>query len=211
MKIGKTQKYILKYVQDYPFRCTHTTASQIAETMSESSIYGLSTLIQSFSRLVRNGMITKTYTGKGRAANFAINYNNLMLPKEIMDNAPQHIKDSLREAEEKLKSGEYKEVDEYGAGVVKYKEPQPQPTKLDLKNDETTQLYSCTSLESEPELPPKAVSTCEVVNEAIDVMNQEESKGGLAESSTTASVEPSVTKSVDGKTISINLTINLNL
>lgn len=186
MRYGSIQKAILKWIQDNPMRCVDTCVSQIAEEISNNSIYGERALKQSIYRLLKTGDLVKT-TKDGHShfnGNYAINYNKHTLPKEILENAPQHIKDVVEQTNKKLKSGEYKAIDKFGAGIIKagpafvekdgvlyppnilQDEPEPEPIKLDVQNDEPIQPVE---------------------------------------------VQPVVNKSTDGKTISISLTINLNL
>lgn len=156
-------------------RCVGVRSADVAAQVAENSTYGVLALQGALSRLVKTGAvlkIRKTDTPYS-PANFSINYNKLTLPREIMDKAPEHIKDSLKATEQKLQSGEYKAVDEFGAGIIRLPNSSPMGAK---------------SAEAEPTKvapPPEAIPE--------------------------VAVEPVVEQTAEGRTISINLTINLNL
>lgn len=165
-------------------RCVNTSVSKLAEEISNNSIYGEQGLKQSIYRLLKTGDLVKI-TKDGHShynGNFAINYNKQTLSKEIMDRAPQHIKDVVEQTNKKLKSGEYKAIDKFGAGIIK-------AGPAFIEKDGV--LYPPSILQDEPE-PIK-----------LDVQNDKPVQP--------VEVQPVVNKSTDGKTISISLTINLNL
>lgn len=188
MATGTTQKTILQYIQYKPMRCLNVSASEMCEAIATETNLGTANVYQSLRRLVRKGMV-KQEIGKGGKSGYSINYNNHFLPVEILAKAQQHIKDVVDKTNDDLKNGDCYGVDSFGAKITK------PATHLPATTLPATHLPKPVE-KAEEEKPEEPAHIAEEVVESV---------------SPTITATPTIEKSTDGKSITINLTINLSL
>lgn len=136
MGIGFTQKKVLNWMQEHPLECKKTGAYKLANKMADDLESVGSAVYQSINKLMNSGVVLKLDNYKQKTLfDFVINYSYVGLPASIVANAPKHEQEVREATAEKLKSGEYLDVDEYGAGITKRAEelePLPEPMELEL-------------------------------------------------------------------------------
>lgn len=191
MRIGATQKFVLEWIAQHPFYCKRTTKRDMIRRICEEQSYGEGTLYQSLHRLEQYGLIQAAIIPGTLYYDISINWNCLTLPRSVREYAPQSVKDTLEETNKKLISGEYVGVDPLGAGITKEADVDKFTEKLVESGYDKT-LAKLANDDSEVEEAPEAEPEPIQVRETVEV-------------------EPTVVKTADGKQISINLTINLNL
>lgn len=187
--ITKARLAVLNWIADNPYKCQRTQGMAICREIAKATDSVPEAVYQVLHKLCRDGLVIKEADPKHPyIVSFKVNFMHLDLPKEVRDKAPSHIQEVAESTNEKLKSGEYLSVDKYGAGLVKQGDPLAADT---LTKEEEANLE---------EQAQKAAKVTDCVETPV-----------LVETKPPVEVAPTIIKSSDGKTISINLTINLNL
>lgn len=226
MKIGATQKSALKWMAINPFYCSNNTAMSIARKVAEECGAGEMTIYQGIRRLVKQNVVNEEIDYKGFTKGLSINWNCHSLPKEIMEYAPKSVQEAVEETNEKLKSGEYLGVDPFGAGITKEAEPNIREELAELKwHDTNIEGVEVATQVNEvkhdvAEFTEKLIEsgydkTLKKLGEESETKSEAKPESAQTQEPVTTenavSVEPMVVKTADGKSISISLTINLNL
>lgn len=183
-----TEQYILEWLQANPKLAYRTTSVRIAKEMK---LHGdcpktLNTIRQGLQGLVRKDIVK--LNGNKMNGDYYINYSSKFLPKNILENAPDDVKEHIIAFRNNLKANQY--IDEMDCKVTK-------PVK------EEEQVV-------EEEQKKKPVETTITEPEVGDVKPIEEVK-----SSSDASEENTTTVPIkivdDERGISISITLNLNI
>jgi hypothetical protein len=159
--------------------------------------------------MVRNKVIYGDKYPHGICADFRINYWHKSIPADILANAPVEVKRAMAKTIDDMKPGQY--MDNEGCVVTPaYAEENEDPFSEDEPMAETD-----TQVEEAVEVQP----TEKTVEEAIEEIKEEKVKEAEAikevlKTPVEAPVEATpiqITKSKDGKTMSITVNITLNL
>lgn len=168
---NRGNKYkILKWMQNNPNQLRNTSCALIAKCIVMDNALDSNSpeaVRQTVARMVNEGIIKRD--GTQQRGNFSINYWHWKIPKDIIDGAPQVVKDKILELENRAK-----EVN----GVV------TSDGCVSYQTVPTSTLAAKDSAEEEP--AEETASEVETVNIPLEIKK-------------------------DGKSISVSVTLNINL
>ena len=170
---------------------------------------GVTSIEQTLSKMIRNKVIYRDKYPRGICADFRINYWHKSIPAAILAKAPVEVKRAMAKTIDDMKPGQY--MDNEGCVVTPaYAEKSEDPFSEDVTVADTT-----AQIEETVEVQP----TEKTVEEAIEEIKEEKVKEveAIKEVLKTPVETPvgatpiQITKSKDGKTMSITVNITLNL
>lgn len=189
-----TEQYILEWLQANPKLAYRTTSVNIAKEMKLH--FGcpktLNTIRQTLQGLVRKDIVR--LNGNKMNGDYYINYSSKQLPKYILENAPDDIKEHIIAFRNDLKANQY--IDEMGCKVTKPVVEEKPTVKEPVVEEEQKEKPVETTI-TEPEVGDKK-PTEEVKS----------SSNALEENTTSVPIKIEDTKS--GLSISITLNLNIN-
>lgn len=159
-RVGETQYKIFKWMQDHPLYCQNQTLKALGGYIADDIDHTENGVVQAIYKSLKSGTILSEYAdAKQYRRNFRLNYLSPLMPKDILANAPSHQQDTVNDTQEKLKSGEYLDVDQYGAGITKRAERlEPEPVWVEAPELEDVPLPEPMELlPPEPPVEPQPV------------------------------------------------------
>lgn len=207
---------ILKWMQEHEGTQTlkKTTNHNIADKICAlpDVTNGLVSIEQTMSKMIRNKVIYRDKYPHGVCADFRINYWHKSIPADILANAPVEVKRAMTKTIDDMRPGQY--MDNEGCVVTPaYAEKNEDPFSEDV-----TVADTAPQVEEIVEIKP----TDKTVEEAIKEIKEEKVKEAEAIKEVlktpveapvkaTQATPIQITKSKDGKTMSITVNITLNL
>lgn len=187
------RREIIEWIINHPYDCTETQLNAVCDKMAEAFCSTDTNVIQCLKGLIRRSIVLQEKHNR-YSNTFTVNYFHPDLPEKFKKLAPTHVQDVMKSTEAKLRSGEYKAVDEFGAGIIKPAVVRGDP----FAEDTAEKQFDGSELEeTEPTTNQTSSNQFKPVHEAVEPP--------------VAVPTVQVSRSTDGKSISISLTINLNL
>lgn len=210
IKPGKISYKILQWIQEHEgtnaLKNTtgHIIASRIAALDDVPN--GELTIEQTFSKMVKCNIVYRDQHYKSIYSDYRINYWHKSIPSDILDNAPVSVKRVMAERIDEMTQDQY--MDEQGCVVTPGAvEKTEDPFNEDVSNGNTT----------------PADAMCKIMDNFATsaISHEDEEEPGTFDNpivedqapcgEDTATVPLKVTKSDDGKQITVNLSLVINL
>lgn len=182
---------VLKWMQENPNACKHKLGTEIARAAGESCNFGDATLQLALSSLIKRGVVYRSDADRG--FDYRINYWHKDTPAFILDNAPVDIQKKMKEKLNKMTDDQY--LDDEGCittpNAVEKVAVDPF-NEIDFSENKET-------VEHRTDVYPEG-SFYNPIEPEKDPWEED-----------TATVPLKITKSDDGKQITVNLSLVINL
>lgn len=183
IKANSAKASILKWMQHNPKALKRRFGAEIAREVSESCEFGENTLQLALSRMCKQGVIYRTDAERG--SDYRINYWHKDIPQFILDEAPLEVQKLMKEKLNKMTDEQY--LDDEGCITT--------PNAVEKTGDPFSENIVATPYK------PKEPGTFEnPIKSEKDPWEED-----------AATVPLKITKSDDGKQITVNLSLVINL
>lgn len=174
---------VLKWMQGNPNACKHKLGTEIARAAGESCNFGDVTLQLALSSLIKRGVVYRSDADRG--FDYRINYWHKDIPAFILDNAPVDIQKKMKEKLNKMTEDQY--LDDEGCITT--------PNAVEKTGDPFSEnIVTVPYTARKPGTFEKPIKS---------------EKDPWEEDATTVPLK--ITKSDDGKQITVNLSLVINL
>lgn len=198
---NKISYKILKWMQEHEGTQTlkKTTNHNIADKICAlpDVTNGVTSIEQTLSKMIRNKVIYRDKYPRGICADFRINYWHKSIPADILANAPVEVKRAMTKTIDDMKPGQY--MDNEGCVVTPaYVEKNEDPFSEEIVEIKPTEK---TVEEAIEEIKEEKVKEADAIKEVLKTPVEAPAEASPIQ----------ITKSKDGKTMSITVNITLNL
>lgn len=191
MREDSAKVRVLRWMQNNPNATRHKLGTEIAKEVGATCNYGDGTLQLALGKLVKKGIVYRTRADRGY--DYRINYWHKEIPKVILDNAPLEIQKKMKEKLNKMTDDQY--LDDEGCittpNAVEKVAVDPF-NEIDFSENKET-------VEHRTDVYPEGAFYNPIESEK-DPWEED-----------TATVPLKITKSDDGKQITVNLSLVINL
>lgn len=217
IKPGKISYTILKWMQDHNDGSSlhNTTCHAIVEKICESEdvTSGSLTVEQTFSKMVKCSIIYRDKHEKSVLADYRINYWHKSIPADILANAPAEVKRAMAKTIDNMKPNQY--MDDEGCVVT--------PNAVEKTEDPFNEAPQVIAMETPATLCGKTLYGHKLSTSGDNIVATpyKSKEPGTFENpiksdkdpweEDTATVPLKITKSDDGKQITVNLSLVINL
>lgn len=183
MRDDSAKARVLRWMQNNPNATRHKLGTEIAKEVGATCNYGDGTLQLALGKLVKSGIVYRTRADRGY--DYRINYWHKEIPSFILDNAPLELQKKMKEKLNKMGDNQY--LDDEGCITT--------PNAVEKTGDPFSEnVVTVPYTAREPGTFAKPIKS---------------EKDPWEEDATTVPLK--ITKSDDGKQITVNLSLVINL